>query len=215
MNCFSSNCAVSNKPFASPRRQRISAGELFEKLDHVAVARQFADCFVLLFRHQRRCVETGKLLELTMKVRISKRFAESLLEDLHLRLARARREHVGGADEPESSIRRQWFVLRLGLGEAFNLGQARKAIRPVSFGYFDNRMEIQQSLFHLLGIALAEGFKRICPAVQLAALERNIDFRAAVAGDESWVFETYKIRKEPRGDVEVMPDLLGDDAHSR
>src|SRR5829696_7495515 len=75
-------------------------------------------------------------------------------------------------------------------------------------------MDIQQALFHLLGIALAEGFKRIGPAVQLAALERNIDFRATVARDESRVFETQQIREEPPSDINIVPDLLGADAHA-
>ena len=90
-----------------------------------------------------------------MKLRISKRLTESLLEDLHLRLGRSWREYVGRPDEPESSIHPQHLVLGLGLGETFNFRQARKAIRPVSSRELDHRMEIQQSAFHLFGIALA------------------------------------------------------------
>jgi hypothetical protein len=39
LNCFSSNCAVSSKSFALSRRQGIGAGQLFKKLDHLAVPR--------------------------------------------------------------------------------------------------------------------------------------------------------------------------------
>src|SRR5688500_2272696 len=120
-----------------PRRQRIRAGKLFEELDDLAVARQLANRLVLLFRHQRRCVEAGKLFEVAMKIGVFKRFAERLLEDLHLRLGCPRREHIGRADKPEGAIHRQELSLHVGFRETFDLGQARKAIRPVSFGDFD------------------------------------------------------------------------------
>jgi hypothetical protein len=65
----------------SHHRQRIGNGQLFEKLDDIAVARQLADRVVLLFRHERRWVEAAKFLELTIKVRIVQR-CESARENL-------------------------------------------------------------------------------------------------------------------------------------
>lgn len=74
------------------KRQRPRADELLEKLDHVGLAGNFSDRFLVIFGHERRGVFAGEFFVFLVKLRVAVGFTERLFEDFDPILGRTRRQ---------------------------------------------------------------------------------------------------------------------------
>src|SRR3990170_3428890 len=104
----------------SARRQRLRAGESFEQIDNLYVARRVPDGFCQILRHQRFGVLTDEFEKFPAKLRIFERLAHGFLKDFGALLRRAGRQHVWRSDNSKNTPHGYQLLFSVGFGEALN-----------------------------------------------------------------------------------------------